>query len=157
MIWFRALGFVLLVQLTMIGLVPWVLVHRALSTPHPVLTAIGLGLMGSGLATLIWCNVTFVRRGLGTASPHDPPKVLVVAGLYRYVRNPMYLAAIMTVLGEALATRQSVLAGYATVLAMAYHLFVRYYEEPHLRTVFGSAYEQYCASVSRWVPRRPST
>ena len=78
----------------------------------------------------------------------------MVAGLYRYVRNPQYIGVVLVVSGEALLTGRLILLGYAACLAVAYHLFVKFYEEPTLRRTFGPAYEQYCAEVSRWVPRR---
>jgi protein-S-isoprenylcysteine O-methyltransferase Ste14 len=79
---------------------------------------------------------------------------LVVAGLYRYVRNPQYVGVVLVVVGEALLTGMVVLFGYAALLAIGYHLFVRYYEEPTLGQLFGEPYDRYREAVPRWLPRR---
>jgi protein-S-isoprenylcysteine O-methyltransferase Ste14 len=104
------------------------------------------------LGTCIW---EFARRGRGTLAPVDPPRTLVVQGLYRYVRNPMYLSVTMIVLGEALLTGSRALLAYWAVWFLAANLFVIGYEEPTLRRRFGPAYDRYRATVGRWVPRRP--
>jgi protein-S-isoprenylcysteine O-methyltransferase Ste14 len=78
------------------------------------------------LAGRLRCFVEFVRRGRGTPAPYDPPRALVVAGLYRVVRNPQYVGVLLVVVGEALMAEAAALLGYAAFLATAYHLFVRY-------------------------------
>src|SRR4029079_10146656 len=95
------------------------------------------------------------RRGRGPPAIYDPPRELVVAGLYRYVRNPQYVGVVLVILGEALLTGMAVLFGYATLMAVVYHLFVRYYEEPTLGRLFGESYARYREAVPRWLPRRP--
>ena len=92
--------------------------------------------------------------GVGTPSPVAPTESLVVGGLYRYVRNPMYLAVGATILGQALVLGRVVLLPYAAAFALAVALFVRRYEEPTLRRRFGSDYERYTRAVPRWWPRR---
>jgi protein-S-isoprenylcysteine O-methyltransferase Ste14 len=79
---------------------------------------------------------------------------LVLVGPYKCVRNPQYLGVIFVALGEALLSGRIILFGYSIFLAMGYHLFVRFYEEPTLRRTFGEEYVRYCAAVSRWLPRR---
>jgi protein-S-isoprenylcysteine O-methyltransferase Ste14 len=106
---------------------------------------------------IAWCFVDFVRRGRGTPAPYDPPRELVVAGLYRYVRNPQYVGVVLAVVGEAVASGRVILLGYAAGLAAFYHLFVTRYEEPTLRRTFGEAYARYVAAVPRWLPRRRPT
>jgi protein-S-isoprenylcysteine O-methyltransferase Ste14 len=100
------------------------------------------------------CFVDFVRRGRGTPAIYDPPRELVVAGLYRYVRNPQYVGVVLVVVGEALLSGMVVLFGYAALMALGYHLFVRYYEEPTLGRLFGVAYTRYREAVPRWLPWR---
>jgi protein-S-isoprenylcysteine O-methyltransferase Ste14 len=95
----------------------------------------------------------FALRGGGTPAPVDPPRELVVAGAYRYLRNPMYAGVISMLAGEAALYRAAVLLGYAGALLFAFHWFVVGYEEPTLRKRFGEAHGRYCASVPRWVPR----
>lgn len=102
------------------------------------------------LGTCIW---EFARSGRGTLSPVDPPRDLIVQGLYRYVRNPMYLSVTLIVLGEALLAASPGLLVYWVVWFAATNLFVIAYEEPSLRRQFGSTYEHYTTAVRRWVPR----
>jgi protein-S-isoprenylcysteine O-methyltransferase Ste14 len=102
---------------------------------------------------LLASNLLFVRQGHGTAAPYDPPQALVVRGPYRFIRNPMYLSAILIVVGLALWLGALSVLLYALALAGAYQLFVCYYEEPRLKSLFGPAYEGYVAQVPRWWPR----
>jgi protein-S-isoprenylcysteine O-methyltransferase Ste14 len=102
---------------------------------------------------LIACIVEFARRGRGTLSPVDPPRHLVVSGLYQYVRNPMYLSVTTIVLGEVLVTHSLALAIYWSIWFLAVNLFVIGYEEPALRRQFGDSYNEYCRQVGRWIPR----
>jgi protein-S-isoprenylcysteine O-methyltransferase Ste14 len=124
---------------------------------HPV-TIIGfpevLGLIVAilGLALALTCVLTFAVVGRGTPAPFDPPRTLVIAGPYRYVRNPMYIGAGTALLGAALYYRSLALTGYALVFLLITHLFVMLYEEPHLRRVFGEPYEDYVRHVHRWMP-----
>jgi protein-S-isoprenylcysteine O-methyltransferase Ste14 len=108
--------------------------------------AIGSVLLGA-------CIREFFRSGRGTLSPADPPKDLVVRGLYRYVRNPMYLSVTLIILGEFLLTGSRGLLLYWAVWFLGANLFVLGYEEPTLRRRFGPAYEQYVRTVGRWLPK----
>lgn len=114
-----------------------------------------LGLLGilAGAVLLVACIWEFARTGRGTLSPIDPPRVLVVRGLYRYVRNPMYLSVTMLVLGEALLAGSAGLAIYWLVWFASANVFVMAYEEPALRRRFGVDYERYAQAVRRWLPR----
>jgi protein-S-isoprenylcysteine O-methyltransferase Ste14 len=116
---------------------------------------IGLAFVTVGIALLIACVWEFAHRGRGTLSPLDPPRELVVHGLYRYVRNPMYLGVTGILLGEAIAVRSVDLVIYWAVFISLAALFVIGYEEPHLRRQFGASYDAYTARVGRWFPRRP--
>jgi protein-S-isoprenylcysteine O-methyltransferase Ste14 len=113
----------------------------------------GLLLICLGAALLAACIFEFARSGRGTLSPVDPPSVLVVRGLYRYVRNPMYLSVTLIVWGEILLTQSAAMFGYWIVWFAAANLFVLGYEEPALRRHFGSDYDRYVAKVGRWFPR----
>ncbi|HEV8382899.1 MAG TPA: isoprenylcysteine carboxylmethyltransferase family protein [Gemmatimonadales bacterium] len=112
----------------------------------------GIGLVILGFALVGWCLVTFAFVGKGTAAPFDPPRRLVVAGPYRFVRNPIYIGAILTMLGAALYLWSGWLVLYALVVLIVTHLLVILYEEPHLRRVFGRPYEEYLQRVHRWIP-----
>ena len=153
MIWLRALFFIVAVQLTVIGVIPWLLVGVGPRVSLGFLHFFGIVPLVTGGFALLWCNWAFVVQGRGTAAPYDPPRALVAQGLYRYVRNPMYICAILIVFGAGLWTGAAILFGYALLLAVSYHLFVSYYEEPRLQRKFGASYEDYCAAVPRWWPR----
>ena len=112
----------------------------------------GLGLVGLGLALVLWCLVTFAFVGRGTAAPFDPPRKLVVVGPYRFVRNPIYIGAVVAMLGAAMVLWSGWLVLYSFVVLIVTHLLVIFYEEPHLRRVFGQAYEEYLRTVHRWIP-----
>lgn len=116
----------------------------------------GLLLIAAGITLLVACIVEFARRGRGTLSPVDPPRELVVSGLYRYVRNPMYLAVTTIVLGEVLLTRSTDLAIYWVIWFAAANVFVMLYEEPALHAQFGESYDAYRQRVGRWIPGRPT-
>lgn len=108
--------------------------------------------IAAGVALLAACIVEFARRGRGTLSPLDPPRHLVVRGLYRYVRNPMYLSVTIIVLGEALLIRSRPLAISWAIWFAFVNLFVIGYEEPTLRRQFGASYDEYTRRVGRWIP-----
>ena len=158
MLWLRTVLFTLLVPGTVLGLVPFALIATNWRPRFDLGAAhlIGIMLLMPGVAIIVWCFIDFVRRGHGTPTPYDPPRRLVVAGLYKYSRNPQYVGVILVVLSEAVLSGRTLLFGYAVFLAVGYHLFVRFYEEPTLRRMFGEDYVQYCAVVSRWLPRRPT-
>jgi len=129
----------------------------------PVLAAIdpwsaGILLPGAvvmlvGLGWLLWCVRDFYVSGKGTLAPWDPPKKLVVVGLYRHVRNPMYVGVLTLVAGWALLLASPVLLGYALILAVGFHVRVLMNEEPWLESRFGADWRQYRSEVRRWLPR----
>jgi protein-S-isoprenylcysteine O-methyltransferase Ste14 len=107
---------------------------------------------GVGAALLAYCIWEFARRGRGTLSPLDPPRELVIRGLYRYVRNPMYLSVALVLTGELLLAPSRDFLLFALAWFGSANLFVIAYEEPALRARFGAAYEQYRKQVPRWLP-----
>jgi protein-S-isoprenylcysteine O-methyltransferase Ste14 len=150
----RSLLWTLLLPGFFAGYLPWRFfsldrVTLDLGSPAQALGLLCIGLGSSLLAACIW---EFARSGGGTLAPVDPPKELVVRGLYRYVRNPMYLSVTAIVLGEALLTWSWALFVYWAVWFLAANLFVLWYEEPTLRRRFGDSYEAYTRSVGRWLP-----
>lgn len=110
--------------------------------------------MGLGAAIYLRCVWDFAVIGHGTPAPIDPPRELVVRGLYRYVRNPMYLGVLMILLGEAVFFESRPLLQYAAGFLVVVHLFVVLLEEPILRRKFGEPYQRYCRLVRRWWPGR---
>jgi protein-S-isoprenylcysteine O-methyltransferase Ste14 len=110
-----------------------------------------------GVWIYLWCVWDFTFTGKGTPAPIDPPKELVVKGLYQYVRNPMYIGGLFVLLGETIFFASLILFGYSFFIFLGFHTFVVVYEEPTLRRTFGKSYKAYCDSVQRWLPhRRPS-
>ena len=105
-----------------------------------------------GAAALLECFIRFAWSGLGTPAPVAPTRRLIISGLYRYVRNPIYIAAIAIILGEALWFGNVGLLVYALIVWAAFHLFVLLYEEPALRRQFPNDYQKYCHNVGRWIP-----
>jgi protein-S-isoprenylcysteine O-methyltransferase Ste14 len=106
-----------------------------------------------GILILLWCFWDFAHKGLGTPMPIDPPKKVIVTGLYRYVRNPMYVGVLMCILGHFLWFGYWIILGYAAIFFLTVHSFVTLYEEPDLRKRFGAGYEEYLKEVPRWIPR----
>jgi len=113
----------------------------------------GLVPIAIGAVGYLWCVWDFAAVGRGTPFPLDAPRVFVARGPYRYVRNPMYLAVVSVVLGEAMVFESARLVVYALLVWVISHLFVILYEEPTLRGRFGPEYEEYCRRVPRWIPR----
>jgi protein-S-isoprenylcysteine O-methyltransferase Ste14 len=107
-----------------------------------------------GALIALWCVLTFVFIGKGTPAPFDPPRKLVIRGPYRFVRNPMYIGAGMTLAGAALYYESLSIFIYAVLFFLITHLFVVLYEEPTLQRTFGDEYEAYCRRVRRWRPKR---
>ena len=114
---------------------------------------LGAPLITVGASGLVWCIWQFFAEGRGTLAPVDPPKELVVHGLYRVVRNPMYVSVMLVLLGEALYFWSLGILIEAGIFLVATHLFIVFYEEPYLRRQFGASYEKYLQSVGRWIPR----
>jgi protein-S-isoprenylcysteine O-methyltransferase Ste14 len=123
-----------------------------LDLENPVHAA-GILCLVLGAALLLACIWEFARRGRGTLSPADPPRHLVATGLYRHVRNPMYLSVTLIVLGEVLLTSSQALLLYWAIWFAAANLFVIGYEEPTLQRQFGAEYDRYRQQVGRWIPR----
>jgi protein-S-isoprenylcysteine O-methyltransferase Ste14 len=137
------------------GLVPWLLTGWHATAVSVWLQVLGWVVVAVGAAVLLEAFARFVIEGVGTPAPPAPTEKLVVGGLYRYVRNPMYLAVAAVILGQALLLGRWVLVGYGVVFGLAVWSFVRWYEEPTLRRQFGSAYDDYRATVPSWWPSRP--
>jgi protein-S-isoprenylcysteine O-methyltransferase Ste14 len=112
-------------------------------------------LISLGLAPLFESIVRFVRVGRGTLMPIVPTERLVATGLYRYVRNPMYVGDVVVLIGETVLFWSVDMALYTGVVWLGFELFIRLYEEPTLRRRHGDEYVRYCARVRRWWPRLP--
>jgi protein-S-isoprenylcysteine O-methyltransferase Ste14 len=150
----RSLIWTILLPGVMAGYLPWRFFGLSEATPqlrNPV-DVLGLVAMAIGVVLLGACILEFGRSGRGTLAPLDPPKELVVQGLYRFVRNPMYLSVMTILIGECLLTRSLPMLEFAAGFLVVVNLFVIGYEEPTLRREFGDSYERYTRRVGRWIP-----
>jgi protein-S-isoprenylcysteine O-methyltransferase Ste14 len=134
--------------------VPWWILTRHGHPPRPAAWEAG-PVIAAGAALYAWCVWNFAAVGRGTPGPWDAPRHVVAAGPYRWVRNPIYIAALLIVLGEAWLFMSLPLLEYAGAMAIFFHLFVIGYEEPALARRFGSTYLAYRRTVPRWIPRLP--
>jgi protein-S-isoprenylcysteine O-methyltransferase Ste14 len=148
--------FVLLLPLQVAGTVPWMLSRWRVGPPLLGFAGfrwLGAALVLAGLPVLGATIVRFVRQGRGVPAPVLPAQRLVVTGLYRHVRNPMYIAVVGVIVGQGLVFGSPPVLRYAAAVAVGFHLFVLLHEEPSLRSRFGAEYEAYCRAVPRWRPR----
>jgi len=151
---FRTLIFTIVVPGFWTVVMPYWLLPRGTRLDLHGAGAAGLLLMAGGIALYFACAFWgFALRGKGTPAIFDPPKKLVEEGPYRIVRNPMYWSVASVLLGEALIFHSLALAEVALAFFVGTNLFVLFYEEPHLKKVFGGQYEEYCRRVPRWLPR----
>ena len=135
------------------GLGPWLVTGWRSADPPAALAALGAVLVVAGAGALLGSFARFVLEGRGTPAPVAPTERLVVGGLYRYVRNPMYVAVAVTIAGQALLLGRPVLVAYTAVFWLVVAAFVRGYEEPTLRARFGDQYAAYREAVPAWWPR----
>ena len=138
------------------GLIPFWLTGWRPQAPFlgaPVLGVLGAAMVLVGVGSLVESFARFAIKGLGTPAPIAPPVRLVVSGQYRHVRNPMYAAILIIVVGQSLILGSVVLLQYAAALFLIFHAFVVLYEEPKLSAQFGSSYSDYRGNVRRWWPR----
>jgi len=138
------------------GLIPWFITHWEFRPPFLAVEATrlaGVAFIIAGVPGLLDSFARFALEGLGTPAPIAPTRNLVVSGLYRYVRNPMYVAVVAIILGQAVLFADWRLLGYGALIWLAVHIFVLAYEEPMLRQSYGAEYESYRANVPRWLPR----
>ena len=139
------------------GVIPWWLTGWHFAAIWLPFRIVGALLVLAGAAVLVPAFARFVTEGIGTPAPIAPTRHLVVGGLYRYVRNPMYIAVVGAIVGQALLLGQLGLLWYALIAAGAMFAFVRLYEEPYLSERFGAEYEAYRRQVPGWWPRlRPT-
>jgi protein-S-isoprenylcysteine O-methyltransferase Ste14 len=141
---------------TLAGYVPWRICRWEMQPPFwgiGALRIVGVVLILAGLPVLLDSFARFALKGLGTPAPVFPPRHLVVSGLYRYVRNPMYVAVEALIFGQGLLFGSVRVLEYGVAVWAAFLVFVVAYEEPTLRRTFGREYGEYCANVPRWIPR----
>ena len=148
--------FLVLAPGTVAGWVPWWISRwrwQQLAIWWLPLRVAGALLGTAGALVLLDSFARFALEGLGTPAPVFPTKHLVISGLYRYVRNPMYVAVVALIVGQGLLLGNVRVLEYGAVIWLCFHLFVLAYEEPVLRATFGAEYARFCAEVPRWIPR----
>ena len=141
---------------TVAGWIPWMLTRWRMQPPLLGASAgrwLGGALVVAGAMSVVECFGRFALKGLGTPAPVAPTERLVLSGLYRYVRNPMYVGVVAAIVGQALLFGNFVLLEYAALVWLFFFAFVVLYEEPTLQRRFGASYEAYRANVRRWWPR----
>src|SRR6266545_664355 len=136
--------------------IPWWILTYGGAMPQPVVWPAVI-FIAAGAALYFWCLWLFATVGRGTPGPWDAPRRFVAAGPYRWVRNPIYIGALLVLFGEAWLCLSVSLLLYAVGVALGCHLFVVLYEEPTLRRRFGAEYEQYRSKVGRWIPHPPES
>ncbi|NBA85933.1 isoprenylcysteine carboxyl methyltransferase [Emticicia sp. CRIBPO] len=151
----RNLFFTILQPGIVAGLIPFFILDKNLDDlirlPVRIHEKTGLFLFISGLIVMLICIFNFAVKGRGTLSPADPTKKLVLEGLYRYSRNPMYVGVMMILIGESVYTGSFSLLVYSLVILAAFHLFIVFREEPRLQRDFGEEYTEYSQKVRRWI------
>jgi protein-S-isoprenylcysteine O-methyltransferase Ste14 len=134
--------------------VPWYLTHWHFAHPlFPIARMLGAALIVAGLPILLDSFARFALQGLGTPAPVMPPKHLVVTGVYRYVRNPIYVAVTALIAGQGLLFGSVAVLAYGAIIWAGFFMFVVAYEEPALGEQFADEYQRYRTNVRRWVPR----
>lgn len=136
-------------------LIPFLILYYSRTELLPgrwtALNVAGAVVMVAGTCILLNCVLRFATEGKGTISPIDPTKKLVIRGLYKYSRNPMYVGVMFIMIGEAVFIWSLALAIYAAIVFAAFNLFIVLHEEPRCRREFGSEYEDYYRRVRRWL------
>lgn len=138
------------------GYAPWRICRWTMAAPFLGIAALrwlGIPLAAAGLLVLLDSFARFALQGLGTPAPILPPRHLVVTGLYRYVRNPMYVAVVALIFGQGLLFASLHTLEYGLAVWATFFFWVVVYEEPTLRHTFGAEYADFCSHVPRWIPR----
>ena len=148
----KSLLFLVLAPGIVAGYIPLAFLRRGPQIETGFFAYLAFPLWLIGVIVLLWCFWDFLTKGRGTPAPIDPPKELVIAGLYNYVRNPMYVGVLMIIIGHILWFKTVWMIVYSGVVFLAFYLFVTLYEEPHLKKTFGAVYEDYVRKVPRWMP-----
>ena len=146
--------FFILAPGTVAGWAPWWISRGSTPTAEPAwpFRSLGFALVAAGVTILLDSFARFALQGLGTPAPVFPTRHLVITGLYRYVRNPIYVAVVAVILGQSLCRGSVAVVEYGAVVWLAFHLFELVYEEPTLRAKYGAEYDRFCRAVPRWIP-----
>lgn len=153
-LFFRNLLFTILQPGLVAGYVPYLILGRlkrnSAFSEFGITQGIGLALFVLGFIIMIHCITFFAIKGRGTLSPADPTKKLVVSGLYKFSRNPMYVGVMSMLIGEAIFFNSFDLWIYSALIFVAFNLFISFVEEPRLKRDFGEEYLSYRQKVRKW-------
>jgi len=149
----KSLFFLIFVPGLFVGYIPLAFLLTGSYIVTGILFYLALPLWLIGGVVVVWCFWDFLTKGDGTPAPFDPPKELVVSGLYNYVRNPMYIGVLLMLVAHFLWFGYWSLLIYTGFFFLAFHLFVLNYEEPTLKKKFGRSYTNYMKRVPRWIPK----
>lgn len=151
----RNLIFTILQPGIVVGLIPYLIAkdifHYFLHSRFGLLQYMGIAFFSFGIIITLYCILEFASKGFGTLSPADPTRKLVMTGLYKYSRNPMYIGVLLCLIGEVLFAESLYLLIYSAAVFIVFYLFVVTREEPRLLKDFGSAYQEYKRKVRRWL------
>jgi protein-S-isoprenylcysteine O-methyltransferase Ste14 len=150
-LYLRNLFFTILQPGIVVVLIPYLLLKQHFTEGGDFMQIAGSFVGFFGLIVMLACIKRFVTEGKGTLSPADPTKQLVINGLYRHSRNPMYVGVVTILIGESLFFSSSMLGIYTLVVFIVFNLFIIFMEEPRLKRDFGEAYIMYCKNVRRWI------
>jgi protein-S-isoprenylcysteine O-methyltransferase Ste14 len=148
---FRALLAFLALPVVVAGLIPWFL--SGIDRFRTRGTVLGWPIFFLSAGIVFWCVRDFYVIGKGTLAPWDPPRNLVIVGLYQFMRNPMYVGVLGCVAGWSVIAGSPIMAAYTGMLAISFHLRVIFYEEPTLARQFGNEWTHYRTTVNRWLPK----
>ena len=149
----KSLLFLIVAPGMVAGYIPLVLLRKGPQLETGVFAYLAFPFWLIGGVILLWSFWNFLIQGRGTPAPIDPPKELVAAGFYRYVRNPMYVSVLAILIGHFIWFGNWNLLVYAVIVFLAFNAFVTFYEEPTLKRKFGKSYEDYLQRVPRWIPK----
>jgi protein-S-isoprenylcysteine O-methyltransferase Ste14 len=148
--------FLVIVPGTVAVYLPWLISRWRIAPPllgFSPFRLVGVLLVAAGLPGLLDSFARFAIEGLGTPAPVAPPQRLVITGLYRYVRNPMYVSVLMLIFGQGFLFGNVSSLEYGVIVWLGFFAFIVLYEEPTLRRKFGPEYDEYRRRVRRWIPR----
>ncbi|SHH53714.1 Phospholipid methyltransferase [Chryseolinea serpens] len=151
----RNLFFTILQPGVVAGLIPFLIARKnfehSADQAFQIHHYAGIAVCLTGIGITLHCIANFAIHGRGTLSPADPTKQLVISGLYRFSRNPMYVGVMLMLIGEAIFTQSTGLLVYSIGIFTAFNLFIVFREEPRLKKDFGTSYHEYCKTVRRWI------
>ena len=158
----KSLAYLVVVAVCLFVALPialWLLTRQLIAFNFGLYRFLGFAPLTIGTAFTVWATIYFPIHGKGTPAHSDPPKKLATTGLFRHTRNPMYLGATLTLIGQAILLESPTVLLLAVFVWIFFHLLLVYYEEPSLRKRFGQAYEEYARTVPRWLlkPRHKNT